>query len=102
MGIVLVAIPLVVMNLLANYPKTYAKYLQIRSLGDIPEILSFLVMYLKLVPNLENSVKFAASESSTTLASDLRKLVWDMEIRVYHGIDDAIMSFAERWGRRSD
>ncbi|MCX6663523.1 MAG: hypothetical protein NTZ75_04680 [Euryarchaeota archaeon] len=102
MGMVLVAVPIVIMNLLANYPKTYAKYLQIHSLGDIPEILSYLVMYLKLVPNLENSVKFAASESSTTLARDLRKLVWDMEIRVYHGIDDAITSFAEQWGRRSE
>jgi hypothetical protein len=102
MGIVLVAVPIVVMNLCANYPKTHAKYLQIHSLGDIPEILSYLVMYLKLVPNLENSVKFAAAESSTTLASDLRKLVWDMEIRVYHGIDDAIISFAEQWGRWSE
>jgi hypothetical protein len=102
MGIVLVAVPLVVMNLCANYPKTHAKYLQIHSLGDIPEILSYLVMYLKLVPNLENSVKFAATESSTILASDLRKLVWDVEIRVYHGIDDAIISFAEQWGRWSE
>jgi hypothetical protein len=102
MGIVLVAVPLVVMNLCANYPKTHSKYLQIHSLGDIPEILSYLVMYLKLVPNLENSVKFAATESSTILASDLRKLVWDVEIRVYHGIDDAIISFAEQWGRWSE
>ncbi len=70
MAIVLIVVPTVVLNLLANYPKTYARYLQIHCLGDIPELLSYLVMYLKLVPNLENSVKFAASESSTTLASD--------------------------------
>ncbi len=102
MGIVLVAVPVVVMNLVANYPKTYARNMQISSLGDIPEILSYLVMYLKLVPNLENSLKFTAKESSTTLAFDLRKLLWDMEIRVYHGIDDAIIIFATRWGRWSE
>ena len=67
--IVSIVVPIAVMNLIANYPKTYARYIQIHSLGDIPEILSYLVMYLKIVPNLENSVKFAASESSTTLAS---------------------------------
>jgi hypothetical protein len=100
--IVSIVVPIAVMNLIAHYPKTYARYIQIHSLGDIPEILSYLVMYLKIVPNLENSVKFAASESSTTLASDLRKLVWDMEIRVYHGVNDAIVHFAIRWGRWSE
>jgi len=94
--------PLIVMNLLAGYPKTYARYIKIHSLGDIPEILSYLVMYLKLVPNLENSVKFAASESSTYLAADLRKMLWDMEIRVYHGIDDALTNFAITWGEWSE
>lgn len=94
--------PFVVLNLIARYPRTHARYIQIRSLGDIPEILSYLVMYLKLVPNLENSVMFAASHSSTTLAGDLQKLVWDMEIRVYHGINDALTDFASRWGRWSE
>lgn len=102
MMIVSIVIPIAVMNLIAYYPKTYARYIQIHSLGDIPEILSYLVMYLKLVPNLENSIKFAAAESSSTLASDLRKLIWDMEIRLYHGVDDAIIHFAIRWGRWSD
>jgi hypothetical protein len=59
-------------------------------------------MYLKLVPNLENSIKFAASESSTVLARDLRKLMWDIEIRVYAGVDDAMTHFAIRWGQYSD
>jgi len=98
----LCVVPVVLMNLIATYPKTYAKYLQIRSLGDIPEILSYLVMYLKLVPNLENSIKFAASESSTVLAQDMRKLMWDIEIRVYTGVDDAMIHFATQWGRFSD
>jgi len=94
--------PIIIMNMLANYPKTYAKYMKIHSLGDIPELISYLVMYLKLVPNLENSAKFAASESKTALASDLRKMLWDMEIRVYHGIDDALTDFATQWGEWSE
>ncbi len=102
MLVVTVFLPLVSMNLVVSYPKTYARYMKIHSLGDIPEILSYLVMYLKLVPNLENSVKFAATESNTSLARDLRKMLWDMEIRVYHGIDDAITSFATQWGRWSE
>ena len=102
MTTVSILLPLIVMNLVANYPKTYARYVKIHSLGDIPEVLSYLVMYLKLVPNLENSVKFAASESSTSLAKDLRKMLWDMEIRVYQGINDALTNFANYWGKWSD
>jgi len=102
MIVVSLFLPMIIMNLLSSYPKTYARYVKIHSLGDIPEVLSYLVMYLKLVPNLENSVKFAASESSTSLARDLRKMLWDMEIRVYHGIDDALTSFANYWGAWSD
>ncbi|MEM4258351.1 MAG: hypothetical protein QXL17_04275 [Candidatus Thermoplasmatota archaeon] len=102
LGVVTIFLPVVLMNMIASYPKTYAQYMKIHSLGDIPEILSYLVMYLKLVPNLENSVKFAASESSTSLAQDLRKMLWDMEIRVYHGIDDALTNFASLWGRWSE
>jgi len=95
-------LPLTIMNLVAGYPRTYAKYVKIHSLGDTPEVLSYLVMYLKLVPNLENSVKFAASESSTSLAKDLRKMLWDMEIRIYNGVNDALTSFANYWGKWSD
>ncbi len=102
MIIISVVLPLLVMNLIASYPKTYARYMKIHSLGDVPEVLSYLVMYLKLVPNLENSVKFAASESSTSLAKDLRKMLWDMEIRVYHGIADALTTFANYWGEWSE
>jgi hypothetical protein len=102
LGGILIGVPIVVMNYIATYPKTHSRYNQIYCLGDIPEVLSYLVMYLKLVPNLENSVRFAASESTTTLAKNLRKLIWDMEIRVYHGITDALTSFATQWGRWSD
>jgi len=102
MVVLSVMIPVVLMNLVATYPKTYAKYMKIHSLGDIPEVLSYLVMYLKLVPNLENSTKFAAAESSTSLARDLKKMLWDMEIRLYHGIEDALTSFATMWGKWSE
>ncbi len=95
-------LPFIMLNLIASYPKTFVQYKKIHSLGDIPEVLSYLVMYLKLVPNLENSVNFAAMESNTSLVKDLRKMLWDMHIRVYHGIDDALTHFANQWGSWSD
>ncbi|KAA0006411.1 MAG: hypothetical protein FE045_03200 [Thermoplasmata archaeon] len=94
--------PLLALQIVSEYPKYKAKQMKIHSLGDIPEVLSYIVMYLKLNPNLENAFRFAARESNTSLAKDLRKLLWDMEIRIHKSIDDAITYFANLWGKWSD
>lgn len=98
----LFAVPILVMNLIFNYPKNLAQQQKIHSLGDIPEIISYLVMYLKISPNLEHSISFTTKHSSTALAKSMKKLLWDMQIRVFHGIDDALISFAKKWGKYSD
>jgi len=96
------ALPLVALQLLSEFPKAKARYMKIHSLGDIPEVLSYIVMYLKLIPNLENALRFAAKESKTSLAKDLKKLMWDLEVRIHKSIDDAITYFADMWGKWSD
>jgi len=95
-------LPLAVLQFLSEYPKTKAGYMMVHSMGDIPEVLSYIVMYLKLIPNMEDGIRFAARESNTSLGKDLKKLVWDLEVRVYQSIDDAITSFANLWGKWSD
>ncbi|MCD6448037.1 MAG: hypothetical protein J7L58_03200, partial [Thermoplasmata archaeon] len=102
MVIVTVLLPILALQIISEYPKTKAKYMKIHSLGDIPEVLSYIVMYLKLIPNLENALRFAARESKTSLAKDLRKLMWDLEVRIHKSIDDAITYFANMWGKWSD
>ena len=94
--------PLMALQFISEYPKYKAKQMKIHSLGDIPEVLSYIVMYLKLNPNLENAFRFAAKESETSLGKDLRKLLWDLEIRIHKSIDDAITYFANLWGKWSD
>ncbi len=76
--------------------------MKISSLGDIPEILSYIVMSMKLVPNLEHAVLFAARNSDRPLAKDLKKLTWDLNLRIYSSMDDALLSFADLWGRNSE
>lgn len=95
-------IPFILMQFVVSYPKTLVTYAKIHSLGDIPEVLSYLVMSLKLSPNLEQSLIFAAKESSNALVFDLRKLLWDMQIRVYYGVNDAVTTFATKWGSYSE
>src|SRR5659263_207586 len=95
-------VPIVAMIYLSEYPKIHAKFLKIHTLGDIPEIQSYIVMSMKLVPNMERAIIFAADNSFRPLARDLKKLMWDIHIRVYSNIDEALIVFANQWGRNSE
>lgn len=97
-----ISLPLLSLQFISEYPKTKAKYMKIHSLGDIPEVLCYIVMYLKLIPNLENAIRFASKESKTSLGKDLKKLMWDLEIKIHNTIDDALTHFADAWGRWSE
>jgi len=102
MFIITIGLPIFTLHFISEYPKIKARHMKIHSLGDIPEVLSYIVMYLKLIPNLENAFRFAAKESNTSLGKDLRKLMWDLEIRIHKSIEDAITYFANLWGKWSD
>jgi Flp pilus assembly protein TadB len=102
MGILTLFIPMGVLYYLSEYVKIRAKLMKISSLGDIPEILSYIVMSMKLVPNLEHAVLFSAQNSEKPLAVDLKKLIWDLNLRIYSNMDDALLSFADLWGRNSE
>ncbi len=97
-----VIVPISAMIYLSEYPKIHAKFLKIHTLGDIPEIQSYIVMSMKLVPNMERAIIFAAENSLRPLAKDLKKLIWDIHIRVYSNIDEALIEFADHWGKNSE
>ncbi len=102
MGLFTVFVPFCVLYYLSEYVKIHAKLMKIASLGDIPEVLSYIVMSMKLVPNVEHAVLFAARNSERPLAKDLKKLIWDLNLRTYSGMDEALLSFADLWGRNSE
>ena len=95
-------VPLLAFAYVAGYPWRRAAYLRLHSLGDVPEVISYIVMAMKLNPNLERALAFAMKNSRRQLARDVRKLMWDMQVRAYDSLDDALAAFAERWGKQSD
>lgn len=97
-----VVIPVAAMIYMSEFPKIHAKFLKIHTLGDIPEIQSYIVMSMKLVPNMERAIIFAAENSFRPLARDLKKLVWDIHIRTFSSIDEALIAFSNQWGKNSE
>ncbi len=95
-------IPIIALVYLSEYIKIYARWMKVSSLGDMPEILSYMVMSMKIVPNMEVAIRFAAEHSTRPLAKDLRKMLWNLHVREYKGMEDAMIGFAEIWGRNSE
>jgi hypothetical protein len=106
MAIVLIAcggmIPLLTYVYVGEYPKRRAAYMKVHSLGDVPEVVSYIVMAMKLNPNIELALKFAASSSKRQLAKDVKKLMWDLQVRAYDSLDMALGAFASEWGGYSE
>jgi Flp pilus assembly protein TadB len=95
-------LPLLTLIYLSEYLKIYSRWMKVRSLGDMPEILSYIVMSMKLVPNMEVAIRFAGESSDRPLAKDLRKMLWNLHVREYRGMDDATLEFANIWGKNSE
>ncbi len=95
-------VPFGILLYLSEYVKIHAKYMKIRSIGDIPEVLSYVVMSMRLVSNMEKAIHFAALNSNRPLANDLRKMLWNLQVRMYSSMDDALLDFAEMWGKNSE
>ena len=102
LAVLTVAVPVIVLVYLSEYIKIHAKLMKVQSLGDIPEVLSYIVMAMKLVPNMERAVLFAAKNSTRPLARDLKKMMWNLQIRAYSSMDDAVVDFANLWGKDSE
>jgi hypothetical protein len=94
--------PLLVYVYVGGYPKRRVAYMKVHSLGDVPEVISYIVMSMKLNPNIELALAFAASNSKRQLACDVKKLMWDLQVRAYDSLDDALDTFASEWGEYSE
>ncbi|MGM0770898.1 MAG: hypothetical protein ACQESU_04735 [Halobacteriota archaeon] len=95
-------VPFGILLYLSEYVKIHARYMKIQSIGDIPEVLSYVVMSMRLVSNMEKAIHFAALNSTRPLANDLRKMLWNLQVRMYSSMDDALLDFAQMWGKNSE
>ncbi len=68
-----------------------------RSMGEMPMVLLYLVMYLRNTPVVEGAIRFAAIHLEGPIAMDFRKLMWDVETRKYINIEEALMRYTHLW-----
>jgi len=89
-------------NYVQNYPLNAVKMEQTRSLTYVPEIIGYMIMSMKLVPNLEKAVEFSADHGRGKISEDFKKMIWDVQVGVYGTLSEALDELAYKWGKYSD
>ncbi len=84
------------------YPTSAMNTMFRKELPQLPRIVGYLAMSMKLVPNLEKAVSFAAEHAEGRIAEELKKALWNTQIGVYSSIEEAIDKIAYKWGLMSE
>lgn len=81
------------------YPKWRAEHERVRGFGEVPQFINYLTMSMKTASNLERATQFAAENVGGSLGQRLRKLLLEVSLRTHTSVDEALVKFANRWGR---
>jgi len=81
-----------------NYPNKKVNLEKIYALTFIPEILGYMIMSMKLVPNLEKAIEFASSHGHGKIAEDLKTLLWEVKVGIKGSVAEAVDELAYKWG----
>ena len=80
-----------------KYPMNLVKTMRIRASSQVVLAILYMVISMRVSPNLERALTFAASNVSGELAWDMRRLLWDIEMRKYYSARDAITDYIVKW-----
>ncbi|UCD07612.1 MAG: hypothetical protein JSW41_01430 [Candidatus Aenigmatarchaeota archaeon] len=80
-----------------KYPTNVLKSMRVEASSQIVLAILYMVVSMRISPNLERALKFAAANVSGVLAWDMRRLLWDIEMRKYYSVNDAMDAYMVKW-----
>lgn len=84
-----------------SYPIGAASDEKNRALTYVPEMIGYMIMSMKLVPNLEKAIEFSAKHGRGRIAVEFKRLIWDFQLGLYSSIAEGVDNLAYRWGEYS-
>lgn len=87
---------------LYTLPYSIATSFRIKASEEMVLAVIYMSIAMKVIPNLEYAVKFAARNLTGPLAKDLRKMIWDLYIGKFVSVNDAVDDFISKWKRESE
>ncbi|MCS7123076.1 MAG: type II secretion system F family protein [Candidatus Aenigmarchaeota archaeon] len=79
------------------YPSVLSKHIRATSSPDLILTILYMVISLRIVPNLENALKFASENVKGYIGKQLKKLFYELNVGLYKNADEALEKFAEGW-----
>ncbi len=96
-GLLIIATGFLIAYYFLKYPLNLAKIYRIRASSQIVLAILYMVVSMRISPNLERALRFAALNVSGELAWDMRKLLWDIQMRKYVSASQAIDDYIAKW-----
>ncbi len=102
MGVVTLLGPPIIANMILRYPMNKARKEQIKTLGRLPETINYMSMSMYLNPSLNTAIEFASDNVEEPLATNLKKILWNVYIRQFDSIEESFLDFAYFCGEFSE
>lgn len=99
---IIALLPLILSYIYLKLPFSLAENEKKLALAYTPEIVNYLVMSMRLTPNLEKAVDFAASHGRGKIAEDLKTVLWRTQLGTYYSVEEGLDELAYRWGPYSE
>ncbi|MEM4261824.1 MAG: hypothetical protein QXI10_02575 [Candidatus Diapherotrites archaeon] len=96
-----IIIAIAIVYFFQKFPAIAAKKEQTKALTYVPEMVGYMVMSIKLVPNLEKAVEFSSQHGKGKLAYDFKEVIWKTQLGIYNSISEGLDELAYRWGNYS-
>jgi hypothetical protein len=80
-----------------KYPLNLMKAYRIEASSQVVLAVLYMVVSMRVTPNLEQALRFSAANVSGPLAWDLRKLLWDIEMGGYYSASQALTDYIAKW-----
>ena len=87
--------------LIHRYPLNKAKRLQMKTIGRLPETINYMSMSMYLNPSINTAIEFASENVDEPLATDLKKVLWNVYTREFDSIEESFLDFAHFYGEFS-
>jgi hypothetical protein len=96
-GLLIAAAGLPIGYYLLKYPSGMVKQYRMQASSQVVLAVLYMVVSMRISPNLERALRFAAANVSGALAWDMRRLLWDIEMRKYSSAEDALSDYITKW-----
>jgi len=93
----LIFVSLFIYYYLYTFPRKLATEWRLKASSQMVPAILYIVIYMKHTSNFEKAVAFAAEHLDEPLASDFKKIFWDVQIGRFSNVKESMDHYLETW-----